>query len=228
MSAIEASADGEKLFVALEDAVGRPIIQMASRDDLATWAKVYEPGEGAAANVKIVIADADRMIFYGNFGSKEITTDAGTEYSPRIIVQYTISTDTILDISPGDVVFGSPTEKTCNALAVNPSDPDEIWATVDGDEDLRRTFGVRSVIQAGGPVENEWETLDASLGFDATALVGIFDGEYSLDEGYVAGDNGSNLDLMFSHNEFSNSTDLADATLGAADDISGVEVTNEV
>lgn len=230
MTAITTSADGANIFLALEDVTGLPVIATAARTDLTTWSATYEPGEGDAANVKQIPGNGDRVIFYGNFGSKEITTAAGTEYSPRIIVQHTISTDVILDISPGDVVFGSPTEKTSNALASNPSDPDEVWATINGDLDLRRTFGVRAVIQTGGPEENVWETLDPAFiqFFGATVLAVIFNGAYSLDGGFIGGAGkpiGPNPSyLTYSANEFAGRTQLDDATLRLADNISGIEI----
>lgn len=228
MSVIATSADGQSVFLALEDGDGLPVILSADRDDLSSWSTIYDPAEGDAANVRQVAGNADRMLFYGNFGDKKITIGIPSttiRYVPVVIVQYTISTNTILDISPGDLLSsGTPFEKTINAAFENPSSPDEIWAVVDDDQDLRRTLGVRSNIHSGGPVENVWETLDAALGLPATALAVLFGGAYFLDRGFVAGDNTITLDLLYSPNEFANVADLSGATVGAGDDISSVEV----
>ncbi len=230
MSAIETSADGSKIFLAVEDGDGFPLVLMADRNDLADWDVVYEPGEGDAVNVKAT-SDPDRMIFYGYFGIKQVEVvvpAVGIDYRPMptVILRHTISTGANLDIGPADELLFI--KKTFNAVAINPSNPDEVWAINIENEDLRRSFGVFATQTLGAGTTTEtwatWETLDASLGVIATALAVLFGGDYFLDRAFVAGDSGATLDLIYSPNEFADKIDLAGAILELADDISGVEV----
>ncbi len=69
MAAIATSADGNHIFMALEDGSGNQVIVKAARSDLSTWTEVYAPGAGSAANVAMVPSDPDAMLFYGNFGT---------------------------------------------------------------------------------------------------------------------------------------------------------------
>lgn len=198
MSAIAVSADGNNIFLALEDTDGNQLVAKASRSNLSSWAAVYEPGAGTACNVAAVPAQADKMIFYGNFG-----TDVG-------VIVHTISTAGNADISPASL--GA---KVINALQVNPSpNTAELIATVDTDQDVVRTA------DAGV----NWETLDATLGFDATALWALWSGVYYPHRYFVAGDNGANLDLLYSPNQGASDQDFAGTSLGAAANICGVEI----
>lgn len=197
MSAIAVSADGAAIFLALEDASGFPVIVSADRTDLSTWAKVYEPGAGSAANVKASPSNPDKMLFYGNFGT-DLT-----------VILHTISAVSNADISPPSL--GA---KVVNTLQVNPSGGGEAIITVDTDQDLLRT------VDAGV----NWETLNAALGFDATALWVLWSGPYFPHRLFVAGDNLTNLDLLYSPNEGASSQDFAGTSLEAAADICGVEI----
>lgn len=199
MSAIAVSADGNFIVVALEDTVsGNQLIARAARSGLSDWTAAYDPGGGSAANVAAVPANPDKMIFYGNFG-----TDIG-------VILHTISTGVNSDISPASL--GA---KVVNTLQVNPSpNVAELIATVDTDQDLVHTADAGTT----------WETLNAALGFNATALWVLWSGVYYPHRLFVAGDNGANLDLLYSPNEGFSSQDFAGAGLGAAANIVGVEI----
>lgn len=214
MTAIATSADGANIFLALEDTSGLPIIATAARTDLSTWTATYEPGEGDAANVEQVPGNGDRMIFFGNFGS-----DGSV---PRVIIQYTISTDTILDISFEAGFSSVATERLVQALVVNPSDSDEIWAAVDFD--VLEPFD-------GAPIRRwlngAWTTLTTvgPLQKTHTALAAIFNGAYFLDQGVAAGRTSvPDNSFLFTPNEWDDLVDLASGNLETADNISGIAV----
>jgi hypothetical protein len=201
MSAIITSADGEYVFVALEDDSGNPLVIRATRPedagDAPTLAQAYAPGDGSAINVTQVQADADRMIFYGNFG-----TDVG-------IINHTISTVTNEDISPSSL--GS---EIVNCLVVNPSDSDEMICTIDTTQDLLYTSD-------GGA---NWAALNASaLGFAPTALTVIWGGGGEPNRIFVAGNDTSDEILFFSPNDGAELADVAGASLGAVANIAGIE-----
>lgn len=143
MSSITTSADGAYIYLALENASGFPVIVRAGRDDLSTWTSVYAPGAGSAANVASVPSNSDKMLFYGYFGT-------GVQ-----VLSHTISTAAEVNISPTGL-----TTKIVNALAVNPSDPNEIIIAVGTDQDLLRTINLGTA----------WTTLYAILGVNATGL----------------------------------------------------------
>lgn len=198
---IAISADGAYIFLALESATsGYPVIVKAARADLSTWSVVYDPGAGSAANVAAVPGNPDQVLLFGNFGT-DVT-----------VLSYTISTDTTSDISPAGL--GA---KVVNCLAVNPSDPDEMWATVDTDQDLLHTAD-------GGAT---WEALNSALALDATALAVLWSGAYRPDRGFIAGDNGADLDLLYTPNDGATVQDLAGATLGALANICSLEVAEQ-
>lgn len=195
---IAVSADGAYVFLALESATsGFPVIVKAARTDLSAWSLVYDPGAGSAANIAPAPGDPDLMFLFGNFGTN-VT-----------VLSYTISTDTAGDISPASL--GA---KVVNTLAVNPSDPDEIWITVDTDQDLLHTVD-------GGA---NWTALNGALALDATALAVLWSGAYRPDRGFIAGDNGADLDLLYTPNDGETVQDLAGATLGALTNICSLEV----
>lgn len=198
MSALVTSADGANVFAALEDGSGYPVIATAARTDLSTWSGAYEPGAGSAANIAAVASNPDKVIFYGNFGT-DVT-----------VIMHTISTATNTDISPASL--GA---KVINALHVNPSDENEMIATVDTDEDLIHTTD-------GGTT---WSTLDAALGFDATALWVMWSGAYYPHRLFVAGHNGTDLDVLYSPNAGSSNENKEDATLGGKANITNIEAT---
>lgn len=95
MASMCTNADGNYIFMALEDGSGFQIIAKASRSDLMTWEAVYSPGAGTAANVLPVPSNPDLMLFYGNFGS-------GVQ-----VVKHTISTITNTNISPSGLTTKS-------------------------------------------------------------------------------------------------------------------------
>jgi hypothetical protein len=143
MAAIETTADGEYIYIALEDtATGFPIVIRCARSDLDTFETVYEPGAGTAINV--ARAPGDNMIFYGNFG-----TDVG-------VILHTISNSGNADISPASL--GS---NVVNALAV--VDANIFIAGISTVQDLIRT------VDAG----SNWTTVNSAIGIDSTAIEAI-------------------------------------------------------
>lgn len=197
MPAIATSADGAYIFLALEDSSGNQVIARAARTDLSTWTAAYEPGGGSAANVAMIPSNPDKMFFYGNFG-----TDV-------VIIMHTISTNDNSDISPSSL--GA---KVVNTLAVNPSDENELMCTVDTDQDLLYSTDQGS----------NWSTLDATLGFDGTALEALWSGSYWLHRYFVAGQvAGPAGQLRYSPNQGSSDADVTGAM--SVTDIVNVEVT---
>jgi hypothetical protein len=205
LSAIATSADGEYIFLALENASGFPVFVRAARADLSTWTSVYAPGVGTAANVASVPGNADLMLFFGYFGS-------GVQ-----VLSHVVSTGAETNISPAGL-----TTKVVNCLAVNPSDPDEIIITVNTDQDLLRTID-------GG---DNWETLNASLTFNATGLAVAWGGpSTSSGQGdgephgiYVAGNDGVDTFLLYSPNDGLVLGEVTGAALTAVANVVGVEV----
>lgn len=198
MAAIATSADGSQIFLALEDGGGAQVVLKAARSALSTWTAAYEPGGGTAANVASVPEDSDAMLFYGNFGT-DVT-----------VIKHAITAGTNTDISPASL--GA---KVVNTLSVDPSNSDEIVITVDTDQDLKNTVD-------GGTTWTDW---DAALGFSATALYTLWSGAYFPHRYFVAGDNTTTLDILYSPNEGSFSSDVSGATVGALTNISGLDVT---
>jgi len=195
LSAIAVSADGDNIFLALENGSGFPVFVKASRSDLSTWTSVYAPGAGSSANVASVPADADKMLFFGYFGS-------GAQ-----VISHTVSTGAEVNISPAGL-----TTKIVNALVSNPSDPNEIDITVGTDQDLLTTVNLGTA----------WSTLYATLGVNATAMAVRWD---DPDRVFVAGYDGADVDLLFSPNEGSTVSDVSGAALKAALNVTNVELT---
>jgi len=195
VAAIAVSADGDHIFLALEDTSGFPVIITCERASLGTFTAAYNPGAGSAANVASVPGNPDLMLFYGNFGS-------GVQ-----VISHVISTGVNTNISPAGL-----TTKICNTLAVNPSDSDEIIITINTDQDLLRTID-------GGA---NWSSLYAVLGVDPTGLAVRWD---DPDRVYVAGYDGADVDLLYSPNEGDYFTDVSGAALKAAAGVVGVETT---
>ncbi len=198
MAAIVTDASGDNIFLALEDSSGNQLVAKAARSDLSTFTIVYEPGAGSACNVAMVPSEPDSIYFYGNFGT-DVT-----------VLKHTVSTGAESDISPASL--GA---KEVNTLAVNPSDADELVIGVDTDEDLKYS-------DDGG---SSWSDWDATLGFDATALAVLWSGAYMQHRYFVAGDNATTLDILYSPNQGNNDTDVSGATVGALTNISALEVT---
>jgi hypothetical protein len=194
MSAIAISADGDNIFLALEDTSGFPVIVKAARSDLSTWSAVYEPGAGSAANVASVPGNSDKILFYGYFGS-------GIQ-----VVSHTISTVANVNISPAGL-----TTKVVNTLCPNPSDPNEFIITVNTDADLLHTDDLGAT----------YTTLYATLGWDATAVAVRWD---DPDRVYIGGYDGADVDLLYSPNAGSTVTDESGAALKAALNITSIEV----
>lgn len=142
MPAIAVSADGQYVFMALENG-GSPLVFKAAITDLSALSLIYDPGAGSAVNVAQVPSNPDKMLFYGNFGT-DVT-----------VISHTISTEANADISPASLGAN-----IVNALDVNPEDEGEIWITVNGNQDLLRTT-------TGGA---SWTTKNSALGLNPTAL----------------------------------------------------------
>lgn len=199
MAAICTTSDGAYIFLALEDSgTGNQVITKVARTDLSSWTAAYEPGGGSAANVA-ASGNPDRVYFYGNFGS-------GIQ-----VVKHTVSTGANANVSPTGL-----TTKVVNCLAVNPSDADELIITVNTDQDVMHST------DAGA----NWETWDATLAFDATALFALWSGAYELHRYFVAGDVAGTIQLKYSPNEGSSDADQAGAALGAVANVCGVETSD--
>lgn len=197
MPAIATSSDGAYIFLALENASGFPVFLRAERDNLATWTSVYAPGVGTSANVASVPGNSDKMLFYGYFGS-------GVQ-----VLSHTISTGAEVNISPTGL-----TTKIVNALAVNPSDPNEIIIAVGTDQDLLRTIDLGA----------NWTSLYATLAFNATGLAVRWD---DPDRAFVAGYDGADVDLLYSPNAGAFFSDESGAALKAALNVTNIELTGE-
>ncbi len=170
MSAIATTADGQYIYAALEDGSGNQVVMRAERDDLSTWTTVYAPGGGSACNVIASIANPDLVIFYGHFG-----TDAQ-------VIAHSVSTNSNADISPPSL--GA---QVINTFGLNPGNADVMYATVDTAQDLLQSID-------GGAT---WATLNSALGVDATALLGLYNGQYFPDTLFFGG-----VDtLLYSPNE---------------------------
>lgn len=200
MAAIAFNQDGEFLFVATEDgSLGTQRILRASRDNLSSAVAVYDPAAGGACNV-VATVDAKTMLFYGEFG-------AGV-----LLIQHDSEAGSNTDISP--TVAGTKTANTC---APNPASADSAALSIDTDQDLVYTD------DAG----TSYTTWTAALGFNATALALLWNGLRELHQVFVAGDNGIDLDILYSPNEMNQSTNAEDATLGAKTDICSLEIVKE-
>ncbi len=195
------SSDGGNIFVALNNADGFPVMVQTTRDDPETFTKSYNPGAGSASNVTASPSNPDIMLFYGNFGT-DLT-----------VATYTISTDTVADISPASL-----SSKVVNTLAINPDGVSEAIITVDTDQDLKRT-------NDGGVTWTDW---DAALGFDATALWPLWSGLYFPHRYFVGGEvGGGDLDLLYSNNEGASSENFEGTALGILGGITAIEATEE-
>ncbi len=196
MAAIGVSADGDNIILALEDASGNPVFVKAARSDLTSWTEVYDPGAGTAANIMASPVNPDVMLLYGNFG-----TDL-------VVATYTISTDTVADISPASLAA-----KEVNAIAINPGGVSELVISVDTDQDLKNS-------DDGGATYADW---DATMGFDGTALFVLFSGAYFPHRYFTAGQTGGTGELRYSPNE--GSSDKDKTGLMSVTHICSIEVT---
>lgn len=174
MPAITVSADGDQIFLALENNSAQPILARVARSDLNTFTKEYDPAAGTAINVLASPVNPDVILIYGNFG-----TDL-------VIQTYTISTDTIADISPAGL--GA---KVVNTLAINPGGVSELVISVNTDQDLKNS-------DDGGGTWTDW---DISMGFDGTALWVFFSGAYFPHRYFTGGQTGGTGELRYSPNE---------------------------
>jgi hypothetical protein len=196
MAAIAVSADGENIYLALEDGSGFPVIAKTTRDDLSTFTAVYAPGAGTAANVAGVPSDADLMYFYGNFGS-------GAQ-----VLKHVVSTGAETNISPTGL-----TTKVVNTLEVDPSDANIMQITVNTDQDLLASYDQGAT----------WITLNAAVGFDVTAQRVFWAGDYDYDRAWLGGAAAGAAEARYSPNEGSYLSDVTGAALGATTGIVGID-----
>lgn len=196
MSGICTTSDGNTIFMALEDGTGLPIIVKVSRSNLGTFTAAYNPGAGTASNVKAAPGDPDRVFFYGLFGS-------GVQ-----VIEHAVAAASNTNISPTGL-----TTKIVNTLEIDPSETDRIIVTVDTDQDLLLT-------EDGGTT---WDTLNAALGFNATALKVFWSGDYDYSRLVVAGQVTGAASLKYSPNEGASLSDITGANLVAAADVVGLE-----
>jgi len=157
----------QNIFMALEDGSALPLIVKSTLADPGTFSTVYEPGAGTAANV-ITSGDPDIVYFYGNFGS-------GVQ-----VIKHTISTLTNTNKSPAGL-----TTKVVNGMDVNPDDANELWITVNTDQDLLKST-------TGG---TSWSSINAALGLNPTALKVIWPDSQKI---LVAGNDGTDTKLLYS------------------------------
>lgn len=197
MSAIITNLDGDYIFVAAEaSATGNQVVLKAARSDLSTWAEVYAPAAGSACNVA-QSGDSNIVYFYGNFG-----TDV-------VVIKHTVDAETNTDISPASL--GA---QIVNTMEADPSTTDNLVITVNTAQDLVASTD-------GG---SNWSTWNAALGFNATALKMLWSGDYDLHRLFVAGDNLTDLDLLYSPNEGANTINMENAGLGAQANICSIDV----
>ena len=198
MAAIAVSADGDNIYLALENASAQPVIVRATRPDTpgdpVSFIAAYNPGAGSAANVASVPGNPDKMLFYGYFGS-------GVQ-----VVSHTISTGAEINISPAGL-----TTKVVNCLVSNPSDPNELAITVNTDQDLLHSTNLGTA----------WATLYATLAFNPTGLAMRWD---DPDRAFVAGYDGADVDLLYTPNQGDTFADVSGAALKAALNVTNVEV----
>lgn len=194
MPAIAITSDGKYIYLALENLSGVPIIVRCQQDDLATFEAAYQPGAGSAANVRQVPSNPNRMLFYGNFGSNVE------------VIEHTPSSGVNSDISPPSL--GS---NVVNGLDVNPNNENEILITVNGSQDLLRTTDKG----------DNWTTLNSNLGINPTAIAVVWPDSLKL---FIAGNTGSETRLLWSTDRGSSFTNQAGSALGAAANITNVEL----
>jgi hypothetical protein len=195
MAAISTNSDGNYIFLALQNGSSQPVIARCSREDLVTFTYAYNPAAGTTANVVMAPSDPDQMLFYGYFGS-------GVQ-----VVRHNIGAATNTNISPAGLGTA-----VVNCLAVNPSDANEIYITVNTAQDVMYTVD-------GGAT---WETLNSALGFDPTALRVFWGGEYE-DDILLIGGKPASVQLLFSPNAGTYTSNIAGASLGATANIVGIE-----
>jgi len=198
MAAITYNQSGEFIFIASETAAGLQRIIRFKRDK-QSGIEAYAPGTGNAANVAATI-DPDRILFFGDF-------------APGVIlIQHSIADGSNTDISVA--VVGT---KVCNACLPDPATADGAVIAVNTDQDVFYTA------DAGGT----YETWTVTLGFDATALALLWSGDYDLNRVFICGDNLTDLDVLYSPNEMTDTVNLEDATLGALTNICSIDVVKE-
>lgn len=194
--ALGVSADGNNVFIALEDnSSGNQIVFKATRPSSPTVSAIYEPGGGSAANV-IPTGDPDKMIFFGNFG-----TDVG-------VILHTISADTEGDISPSSI--GSD---KIQPVAIDPSDVNHLVAINQDDQDALET-------EDG----STWSTLNATLGQTPVAMGVIWLGALFPLGGFIGGNDGTDENLTYTPNEFAGLREDTSAALKAVGAITGIDL----
>lgn len=200
MAAISTSADGNYIFLALENGSGQPVIAKCARSNLSAFSAAYNPAAGTVANVAQVPSEPDKMLFYGH---------SGTDVQ---VIEHAIAAGSNTNVSPASLAA-----KVVNCLEANPSDSDEWWLTIATDQDAFRTTD-------GG---TNYTSLDTTLGFDPTALEVLWSGAYNLDRAFVAGKPVS-VQLQYTPNELAAKADEASAALAATANICSIETTEVV
>jgi hypothetical protein len=199
MSFMEVSQDGAFVFVALQDqATGDQQIYKITRptSTTPTTAKIYDPGGGSAGNVAQT-GDPDRMIFHGNFG-----TDIG-------VIDHAIAAVSNTDITPTSI--GA---ELIQPLQVDPDDIQHIIAINRNDQDALETENTGS----------SWTALNAALGQSVDAMDLLFFGGYFPFGGFFGGNDGSDENLEYTPNEFSDLREDTSAALKAVGAIVSIDL----
>ena len=196
-SALGVSADGNSLFVALQDnASGNQVVFKATRPASPTISKIYDPGAGSAANVAET-GNLDKMVFHGNFGS-----NVG-------VIVHTVSTAGNSDKTPTTI----GTDKI-QPLAVDPSDIDHFIAINQADQDALET-------EDGGA---SWATLNAALGQTPVAMGIMWFGALWPFGAFFGGNDGVDENLEYTPNEFSSLREDTSAALKAVGVLTGIDL----
>ena len=196
-SALGISSDGENVFIALEDnSSGNQVVFKATRPASPTVSLIYAPGGGSAANIATT-PNFDKVVFHGNFG-----TDIG-------VINHTISTDAESDVSPTSI--GA---KIIAPLKVDDGNDQHYVAINRNDQDAIETDDAGTA----------WSTLNAALGQTTDAMDVAFFGAYYQLASFFGGNDGTDENLEYTPNEFSNLREDTSAALKAVGSIVAIDI----
>ncbi len=204
MTAIVTSATGDLIVMVGEEVDGAGAISGITAayslpGDEGTFTEIFSTaGVGALAiSCAAPPSDNDKIIFYG------MLDDAGSVQIRR----WNITADTLDNISPSGL--GT---KRVSALVIDPLNSDNMFCTVDEDEDLL-------VTTSGG---TSWSSANAALGLAPTALLALFSTEF-FNEVFIAGNSGG-VTVQFSQDAGATFTSLETPDLATAANVVNLEV----